>query len=240
MEKNWMYFAPRRESYIHYDLTPLKRSFAKLIGSGFTTANLTDPSEPSCFDGIHDDSIDLRQRGGTWHQASNSLKLVLCDRNSPICQPHENNTVFIAVIQRKFSNELNLPLRYERFFILFSATYPFPMLAMSRYPILLANETASGFTGAENWDSEVAENHGKHANSTQGSGMWAPFTYTVSVAYAWGRRGDEPIEKNEGFLDDEVMLGIGIADVSQGYAILKVRELLQCMRACPAPKPALV
>jgi hypothetical protein len=58
VEKNWMLFFPsREEAYVHYDMVahPANqsgsgRAFAKLIGNGYTTPNLADPDEASCFD----------------------------------------------------------------------------------------------------------------------------------------------------------------------------------------------
>ena len=36
-----------------------------------------------------------------------------------------------------------------------------------------------------------------------------------------------------GYLDDEIILGIGLEDNAQSYAIAKAETLLQCMRSCP-------
>lgn len=80
-------------------------------------------------------------------------------------------------------------------------------------------------TKAENINAAMMEPFG-------GKDFWAYFTYTVSIAYAWGREDDEPGRKNVGFLDDEVILGIGIDDAGQGFARVKAGELVQCLRAC--------
>ena len=94
----------------------------------------------------------------------------------------------------------------------------------------------------ENWDDEpanaaiVAAHKSRHGtNSTDphgGKKYWAYFTYTVSIAWAWGREV-EVEEMNVGYLDDEVVLAIGIDDKGQGMARAKAKDLLQCMRACP-------
>ncbi|KAL8637934.1 MAG: hypothetical protein Q9226_009056 [Calogaya cf. arnoldii] len=122
----------------------------------------------------------------------------------------------------------------------------------------MANETASGWTESENWNddpvnAEVVEKFNQHShhaginstytNSTTdtmfmepygGKGYWAYFTYTVSIAYAWGRGNNEEVgDKNVGYLDDEVVLAIGIDDRGQGFARAKAAELVQCLRACP-------
>ncbi|KAI4274077.1 MAG: hypothetical protein L6R38_006182 [Xanthoria sp. 2 TBL-2021] len=268
IEKNWLPFFPSSgESYIHYDLshptnTSIRgRTFAKLLGNGFTTTNLTDPLELPCL--IEDESkeADPVKKGGTWHQATNSLRLILCNRTDPKCKAINENMVFFAIIHRKFPNYLDLPLRYERYFMVWSATPPFSLLGISKHPILMANETASGWTESENWSDDpvnvetvetfknqhhvvnhLGNNSTHNINSTNslslepygGKGYWAYFTYTVSIAYAWERGNNEEVgDKNVGFLDDEVVLAIGIDDKGQGFARAKAADLVQCLRACP-------
>ncbi|KAL8986984.1 MAG: hypothetical protein Q9169_008738, partial [Polycauliona sp. 2 TL-2023] len=273
--KNWLPFFPATgESYIHYDLSHPKntsihgRTFAKLLGNGFTTTNLTDPLELPCL--VEDDAkeTDEVKKGGTWHQATNSLRLILCNRADTKCKAKEGNEVFFAIIHRKFPNYLDLPLRYERYFMIWSAVPPFSILGISKHPILIANETASGWTESENWSDDptnvkiVEEFKKKHhiekrataaaavngtRNDTMATGyfpvsmepyggkeFWAYFTYTVSIAYAWGRgEAEEVVDKNVGYLDDEVVLAIGIDDKGQGFAKAKALDLVQCLRACP-------
>ena len=94
----------------------------------------------------------------------------------------------------------------------------------------------------QNWDDDptnaaaIARHKLRHgANSTDphgGKPYWAYFTYTVSIAWAWGREV-EVGEMGVGYLDDEVVLAIGIDDKGQGVARVEARDLLQCMRACP-------
>ncbi len=234
IEKNWMFFFSGAESFLHYEISPRGgRSFAKLLGGGLTTTNLTDPLESPCINEVAADEPDPIKKNGTWHQATNSLRLVLCERNDANCTPNKENTVFFAVVHRKHLDTLfRLPLRYERYFIVWSAYPPFSMLGVSQHPILMANETASGWSPAENWDDDV-ENEELLKRGGMGKGYWAHFTYTVSIAYAWGREGDEAMWKNTGFLDDDVVLGIGVDDAGQGFAKVRAGELVGCMRACP-------
>jgi hypothetical protein len=243
-----MFFYPESgESFIHYDISNPKnqsrgRTFAKVIGAGLTTVNLTDPYELSCINDVGPDEPDEVKRGGTWHQATNSLRLVLCNRADKACTSNEFNNVFFTIIHRKHPNYLKLPLRYERYFTVWAATPPYSMLGLSQHPILMANETASGWFMDENWDDDAenaakvaehkamfgSESHDPHG----GKEYWAYFTYTVSIAWAWGREV-EVEEMNVGYLDDEVVLAIGIDDMGQGMARVKAADLLQCLRACP-------
>lgn len=289
IEKNWLLFFPSSgEAYIQYELpshitkssastsdnksTPTRgRTFAKLLGNGLTTTNLTDPLEQPCLNeltALYDNDAAGKPRRGTWHQATNSLRLVLCERADPNCQPTSSNTVFFALIHRKFPNELKLPLRYERFFLVWAATPPFGMLGISKHPILLYNETASGWTAGQNWADDDVEAKavsftdnpglvpGKRAvrnetiptlaadDSSTEKPLWAYFTYTVSIAYGWGRppkakrhghigNGDEAEDMHVGYLDDEVVLGIGVDDAGQAFARVRAGDLVSCMQACP-------
>ncbi|KAI9809091.1 MAG: hypothetical protein M1825_002380 [Sarcosagium campestre] len=225
IEKNWLLFSSSNEHYVQYEISPHNgRTFAKLLGGGLTTTNLTDPLELPC---LQDDDDEEKKWSSKWHQATNALRLVLCERDDTSCTPSPDNTVFFAVVHRKRNNAWNLPLRYERYFMVWSASPPFSMLGVSYHPILLSNETAFGWSATENWDDDPSALAAKR-------GLWPhSFTYTVSIAYAWGRQRDEAIWKSTGYLDDEVVLGIGIDDVGQGFATVPVKDILQCLRACP-------
>ncbi|KAL6721836.1 hypothetical protein ACLMJK_000941 [Lecanora helva] len=255
IEKNWFLFFPvNGESYIHYDLSPpgggpRGRTFAKLLGNGLTTTNLTDSLEQPCLRKIMEtEEAGPVKQGGSWHQATNALRLILCNRSDHKCQARNENTVFFAVIHRKFPNWLKLPLRYERFFMVWQATAPFNMLGVSKHPILMANETASGWSASENWSDNstnqglVAATKERNLNATEpfgGKDFWAYFTYTVSMSWAWGRApregsvGDEAHDMHVGYLDDEVLLAIGVDDKGQAFSRVKAAELVQCMSACP-------
>jgi hypothetical protein len=257
------------------------RTFAKLLRNGHTTPNLTSPLEAPCLT----NEPDSLGQPGHWHQATNALKLILCLRQDATsggtCEGH---SVHFAIMHRKFSNVWDLPLRYERYFFVWDARPPFQMRAISRYPVLFRNETASGWTGMENWALEMEEELGArlkddgsstvHMNRRDGrmsnnpfypSGNttnlsrvededawlqkdrvygprrenWAYFTYTPSIAWAWRPQsafadGEDALESlNVGYLDDEVILGIGMDDTEQAFARAKAETLLQCLRACP-------
>ena len=105
-----------------------------------------------------------------------------------------------------------------------------------------------GLWTRQNWDDDdarnaaiVAENKAKYgANSTDphgGKGYWAYFTYTVSIAWAWGREV-EVEDMNVGYLNDDVVMGIGIDDKGQGMAGAKAGDLIQCLTACPGRQRA--
>ncbi|KAF1991580.1 hypothetical protein K402DRAFT_368276 [Aulographum hederae CBS 113979] len=261
IEKNWIYFSPGHgASYLHYEISPSSRSFSKLVGNGLVTGNMTDPLESSCLNAdfpdpdmetlMHDSGMDQsRMSGGTWHQATNSLRLILCARNDVMCRsrPASETELFVAIIHRKMSNGLKLPMRYERYFFLWSATAPFEAVAISRFPTLLANETASDFSAEENWEGDDPDyelkGNAEYLKSVE-EGVdgkkdlsWY-FTYTVSLAWAW--RGEEKkveaADMGTGYLDEDVIMGIGLNDEGQAFAKVKMAYLLGCLRRCPGKK----
>lgn len=229
IEKNWMLFSDRHSTYVHYDIGP--RTFAQLLGGGLTTPNLTDPFEIPCLG--HGTAPDLTSewRDSSWHQGTNSLQLILCERGDRFCKQSPDNTVFWSLIHQKHESEI-YGLRYERFFIVWSSSPPFHMLAISRLPIIFADESVNGYPPEASWDDDE-ENAQMLEELGMGKGEYAKFTYTPSIAYSWGRLEDAPQDKNIGYLDDEVILGIGIEDRGQAYVRALVKDLLQCLRLCP-------
>jgi hypothetical protein len=220
------------------------------------------------------------------------LKLILCTREEAKrgrCNAHDQGrSVHFAVMHRKFSNDWDLPMRYERWFVLWEGKKPFRLLAKSKFPMLFANETAGGWTDEENWAGTMQragkvqrrwknssmilapnsttwlnvsgiplpahDNNATH-DITESTGPqdvgkenWAYFTYTPSIAWAWRpksaeiRREDRDAgaedgsylhSLNVGYLDDEIIVSIGLEDTAQAFAKAKASTLLQCLELCP-------
>jgi hypothetical protein len=268
------------------------RTFSKLIGNGFTTPNLTHPDEQSCFSAEEGDFEDSFGSIGHWHQGSNSLRLILCTRaqarTDPACQDdgftndHDNGnetigsvdagrSVHFAIIHRKFSNELDLPLRYERYVVVWEGRKPFQILGVSRSPLLMRDEWAKPWTKEENWPAGGEEDVETESNTTmrmpygEGQGKVvrrgvhkreigqdddfdkssAYFTYTPSLAWTWRPHSAAASQEEDnddvdymsqlgtGYLGDDVLVGIGLDDVNQAFARVRVDDLLNCLRLCP-------
>lgn len=187
------------------------RTFAKLTGNGFTTRNLTHPEEQACFSVAEGHFKDALGKVGHWHQGSNTLRLILCTRTQArtdtACQDMDDNknrsesvggggavengrSVHFAIVHRKFTNEWDLPLRYERYVVLWEGREPFQLLGVSRFPLSMKNEWVKPWSEGENWPSR--ENNGW--NTTAGN--WAPEDQTRKVV----RRGN-PDEMSGAFLE---------------------------------------
>ena len=66
------------------------------------------------------------------------------------------------------------------------------------------------------------------------------FTYTPSIAWAWrAMSGDSIVQERghedlgTGHLGDEIIIGVGMDDVAQGFVKVKIDEILTCLRLCP-------
>ena len=156
-----------------------------------------------------------------------------------------------AIVQRKFSDEtqLRLPLRYERWVVVWEGRPPFRMVAVGRWPVLFEGESARPWSGGEGgggrgdgWNRTRRE-MGKR-NGEVG------FAYTVGLSWAWRGRNDVAVDGEEvwegeeadihelenlgrGFLGDEVLMGVGLDDREQVVVKVQVDELLSCLRLCP-------
>jgi hypothetical protein len=193
-----------------------------------TTSNITSHDEEPCLRNALPEQAEGNRFVGSslWHQATPALKLVLCNRSNLTCHGERQSSVFFAAIHRKHLNGFDLPIRYERYFAVWSTHPPFNVLAVSEYPILFHNETATGWNETENWDDTD--------NANANHGVWARLTYTTTIAWAWRPDEGDIREKGIGYLDDEVILSIGVDDQDQVYALATPSELLQCLRICPS------
>jgi hypothetical protein len=135
-------------------------------------------------------------------------------------------TVFFAAVHRKYLNEYGLLLRYDRYFVVWSAVPPFNMVGVSQYPIIMANETSRDWTSEGHLD-DAPEGHAEERD-------WRDhFTYTTTIAWAWGREEGDVRGKGTGYLDDDVIMSVGVDDQDGVYGIAKASDLLQCLRMCP-------
>lgn len=241
------------------------RSLAQLISHGYTTPNLTHPLEQSCFD-FADPTLqhDKLNNSGHWHQGSNSLRLILCTRSSfqqRSCMPDlagqhreldmgayeevlrdAGFVVHFSVVHRKFSNTWKLPMRYERYLLVWEARGPYRMLGISSWPILFGTERARPWS----YSDDFAPDNGNNVLTREESGWDDPayFTYTPSIAWAWRPKGEDETRSREhghddlgtGFPDDNVIVGLGMDDTKQGLVQVKLDEVLGCLRLCPGVK----
>ena len=96
------------------------------------------------------------------------------------------------------------------------------------------------FPSARRDEEGVSDEDRDNDNQEQELGTY--FTYTPSIAWAWrGKDEDEAVHRERGhedlgtgYIDDEVLVGIGVDDVAQALVKVRVDGVLACMRICPS------
>lgn len=132
-------------------------------------------------------------------------------------------------------------MRYERYVTIWEARAPYRFVAVSQHPIVFGTERVRPWSFRDNMGTDgVPKEHSEDGEKEDGEGIDAYFTYTPSIAWAFRDQIDELryMERGHedlgtGYLDDEVIMGIGMDDVKQGYVKVPVQELLECLRICP-------
>ena len=271
MEKNWLlFFTPDSGTYTQYEVPPEKRTFAKLIGNGYVTPNLTSPVERQCLGHPFPLLSDIYASGGYrkdekdgWHQATNSLRVLLCNRRDTICQADEAMAVFVAVIQRKIHDSIGLVSRYEPVVVIWEGRQPFHMLAVGKARMKFSWEESLMGKEAKIRNGQSAVRDGPTPTLATSSSMSKPppiassppssllskkrgyhtkFTFILSIAFDHSRRrkeeqdstgGATPETMYTGYLDDYVIAGIGIGDRGMGVVRMRVRELVSGIAICP-------
>ena len=135
VEKNWFLFWDSEGSmYIHHDIE-YQRVFAKVKPDGSVGRDLgaeTASHDASCIEKYMPKTAPENE---SIHQASNSLRVILCKRLDPDCKPSPSNTVIITIYQYKTFHFFHGV--YEPYIMAFYDHAPFGVYGMSTKPIWL-------------------------------------------------------------------------------------------------------
>lgn len=154
----------------------------------------------------------------------------------------EGVIVHFSIIHRKFSNEMDLPMRYERYILVWEARTPFRVVAVSKHPVVFGGERVRPWTVEEDIPNRGSSQVHRDSDLDEvGEESKFYFTYTPSIAWSYrAKDGDEHVHREwghedlgTGYLGDETIVGIGMDDVAQGFVKVEVGELLSCLRWCP-------
>lgn len=133
IEKNWfLFWDTENHLFVHYDLFP-KRSFAKVNLDGSVTSDLSMFSERQDAACMEATMPLLKSDFESIHQATNSLRITLCDREDADCALKEDNTFIFTIYQHKTFYDFHSV--YEPYIMLFRQHSPFDIYAMSRLPL---------------------------------------------------------------------------------------------------------
>lgn len=222
IEKNYFPFWDLEGTmYMHFDLTYKDRAFSMIDktftgGVGINLAPLAT-TDSACMAQYFP---RMKSTKSEWiHQSSNSLSITLCARSNPDCRRTRDNTYILTIVQHKTFYNHGV---YEPYVILFSATAPFALHAISSKPFWIPGRGEP--YGA--WLSdELAIADPLHDKS------WVPKHQSQMifiVSLAWKAQG----MKYHGYLDDELFISFGVEDQASGGIVVTAQELLVEMNYC--------
>ncbi|KAF2162219.1 hypothetical protein M409DRAFT_69156 [Zasmidium cellare ATCC 36951] len=210
VEKNWFAFWDMDDDmYLHYDVKPTKRSFAKVNTSDGSVGDDLAPLATTDDQCMKDLMPAYHHNDREWiHQATNSLSITLCKRADPTCHPTPDNTFIMLLFQTKTFYMHGV---YYPYIMLFKRTAPFQIHGISAKPFWYSGRgRMNEFWRWSTW---------KPKDQTQ-------MVFTTQMS--WVGQGN----MYHGFLDDRVILAFGIEDKHGGGLDVVAGDLLQGMRFC--------
>ncbi|KAK4508330.1 hypothetical protein PRZ48_002068 [Zasmidium cellare] len=210
VEKNWFaFFDMNDEMYLHYDVKPTKRSFAKVNTSDGTVGDDLAPLATTDDKCMADLMPAYHHNDREWiHQATNSLSITLCKRSDPSCHPTADNTFIMLLFQTKTFYMHGV---YYPYIMLFRREAPFQIHGISQKPFW--------FNGRGRMNEFWRWSTWKPKDQTQ-------MVFTTQMS--WAEQGN----MYHGYLDDTVILAFGIEDKHGGGLDVKAEDLLQGMSFC--------
>ncbi|RPA82394.1 hypothetical protein BJ508DRAFT_344575 [Ascobolus immersus RN42] len=229
-EKNWIPFHSSSGLYFQSDHGPGVRTIAKHYGFGKVSGNITQPDEPTCFPpGVVNES---GKGGAKWHLATGVLEVLLCKRDED-CQGKAS--VFVAVVHRKITNKFGLMAgsgKYEKFVVVYDGKAPFRTLAFGRRAILYGEERMDGFVDLLGGNIAGKDGFAGTVPTVGEAKYRKTFTYTLSLAWDVHDKVGKAEEMTVGYLDDDVVAGVGVGDNGVFVGRIKMGDLLNDLREC--------
>ncbi|KAL2123470.1 hypothetical protein VTJ04DRAFT_3925 [Mycothermus thermophilus] len=166
LEKNYFPFWDNKDvMHVHWDMWP-SRGFARLFNNGTTgpnLSNITAAADGKCLKRYMPELPDNKLE--SIHQASNSLRITLCDRADPKCSPNAGNTYIMTIIQHK--TFYGYHSEYEPYVVLFQQRSPFELYAISKKPLWISGrrrhkgrKTDMMYVTSINWKEKGLKYHG--------------------------------------------------------------------------------
>ncbi|KAL2147636.1 hypothetical protein VTI28DRAFT_8090 [Corynascus sepedonium] len=143
MEKDYFIFWDKDDAmHVHYDMFP-QRGYAKLQPDGKTGPELaseTAERDAKCLRRYLPELVDNGSE--SIRQATNSLRVTLCESVDSTCEPRDDNTYIMTVIHHK--TDLAFHSEYEPYVVLFQQRAPYELYAVSRRPFWISGRTRRG------------------------------------------------------------------------------------------------
>jgi hypothetical protein len=209
VEKNWfMFWDLDNVPYLHYHVYP-RRIFARLHLDGSVGPDLAPvayESDDKCW-AKHIELAPVQdiQADDHLHQATNSLRIVMCKKNDKDCFPREDNTLLMTIFQHKVSRMFHA--MYDPYVMLWEPKPPFRLKGMSKVPFWIHGRSDNITKPAHDID--------LHAIADQSEQFYI-------TSFNWKEVG----RMYQGYLDDDVLIGFGIEDHQAAGIDVEMSELL--------------
>ncbi|KAK9375141.1 uncharacterized protein V1513DRAFT_443856 [Lipomyces chichibuensis] len=165
VEKNWfLMWDESNVEYVQHETE--QRSISAVSLPPEKQVNIALPAVQKCLSSLKK-TLDSKQEANDIHQATNSLRVTLCDFP---CIPTIHNTVIIELIHVKYQNRFEF--FYRRYAIIMNATAPFNIIGRTGNLMYAGtDENVMLYTVSMTWDHEHYQQH-QDWNETVHGGHW--------------------------------------------------------------------
>ncbi|KAK9321072.1 hypothetical protein V1517DRAFT_309275 [Lipomyces orientalis] len=218
-------FDDKNAIFVQHDIGD--RSLTSMSDYGMRNLAVDAPT-PECVLSLQKPVSDPDNQKVSLEQATNALRVTLCEYP---CEPTLGNTVLMSIMHVKYEHLREV--YYRRYLVVMNATAPFHILARSSSLIYLGSEErATVYTVAMQWD------HSHFRTRSQSSiDPHNPVAKRAQIAAAAAKVSPETNslvnDYYHGWLDDTVLISIGLNDQESAFMHINASQLLDCLEICP-------
>ncbi|KAK9321879.1 hypothetical protein V1517DRAFT_325164 [Lipomyces orientalis] len=224
MEKNYqLLFDEKNEIFVHHEIGD--RSFSALSDHGMRNLAVYAPT-PECILSLRKTFPDPSQQRMTIHQATNTLRVTLCDYP---CEPTLDNTVLVSIMHVKYEHWLHV--YYRRYLVVMNATAPFHILARSSNLVYAgSDERQMVYSVSMEWDHPHFRDHSQSLVNPPNAVAKREETTEPRVTPETNNLVNDYYH---GWLDDTLLISLGLNDQDSAFMHVKAGQLLDCLELCP-------
>ncbi|KAK9490749.1 hypothetical protein V1508DRAFT_252784 [Lipomyces doorenjongii] len=224
IEKNYLLlFDEKDDIFVHHEIGD--RSFTAMSDVGMRNLGVYAPT-PECILTLRKTFAQPDSQKMMIHQATNSLRVTLCEYP---CEPTLDNTVLISIMHVKY--ERFLDVYYRRYLVVMNATAPFHILARSSNLMYAGtDERHMVYSVALEWDHS---HYRRRRESLDNPPNAVEKREESSLAKLTPDTNNLVNDYYHGWLDDTVLISLGLNDKESAFIHVKASQLLDCLELCP-------
>ncbi|KAK9314924.1 hypothetical protein V1522DRAFT_415859 [Lipomyces starkeyi] len=229
IEKNWvLLYDENNEDYVHHDMTP--RSISKGV-NGSNILLVPAQELPECMRSPLKDFSKTKDAVNEYHQATNSLRVTMCEFP---CIPTIHNTVLVSLMHIKYKNVYEL--FYRRYAMIMNVTAPFEVIGRTNNLMFAGlDEQTMLYTVSMVWD----KSFNARPEWNDATGDSSILANSAEYAEDYSRKEGYGQSRNQladgyyhGWIDDTVMINIGVNDCDAAVLHVPMRDMLDCIVLC--------